>query len=62
MDTRYIIIFDGVCNFCNGAVNFIMKRDPEGLFCFTQMQSETAQELIDNPEGEINAYIVDLVP
>ncbi|MEE9352093.1 MAG: thiol-disulfide oxidoreductase DCC family protein [Thiotrichaceae bacterium] len=46
MDNRYIIIFDGVCNFCNGAVNFIIKRDPEGRFSFTPMQSEIAQELI----------------
>ncbi|HAZ99334.1 MAG TPA: thiol-disulfide oxidoreductase [Halomonas sp.] len=45
MDNRYIVIFDGVCNFCNGAVNFIINRDPEGTFAFTPMQSELAQEL-----------------
>ncbi|WP_404466101.1 thiol-disulfide oxidoreductase DCC family protein [Vreelandella aquamarina] len=45
MDNRYIVIFDGVCNFCNGAVNFIIHRDPEGAFAFTPMQSELAQEL-----------------
>ncbi|MBA2621857.1 MAG: DUF393 domain-containing protein, partial [Acidobacteria bacterium] len=22
------ILFDGVCNFCNGSVNFIIDRDP----------------------------------
>lgn len=46
MDNRYIVIFDGVCNFCNGAVNFIIKRDPEGVFAFTPMQSELARELM----------------
>jgi predicted DCC family thiol-disulfide oxidoreductase YuxK len=46
MDNRYIVIFDGVCNFCNGAVNFIIKRDPEGLFVFTPMQSDLAHELM----------------
>jgi len=46
MNNRYIVIFDGVCNFCNGAVNFIIKRDPEGLFAFTPMQSELAKELM----------------
>lgn len=46
MDNRHIVIFDGVCNFCNGAVNFIIKRDPEGVFAFTPMQSELARELV----------------
>lgn len=46
MDNRYIVIFDGVCNFCNAAVNFIIKRDPNGIFAFTPMQSELAHELI----------------
>lgn len=46
MNNRHIVIFDGVCNFCNGAVNFIIKRDPKGLFAFTPMQSELAQELM----------------
>ena len=47
MEDRHIVIFDGVCNFCNGAVNFIIKRDPAGRFAFTPMQSATGQELIN---------------
>ena len=46
MDNRHIVIFDGVCNFCNGAVNFIIKRDPTGRFAFTPMQSPVGQGLI----------------
>ena len=46
MDNRNIVIFDGVCNFCNGAVNFIIKRDPKGIFAFTPMQTELAHELM----------------
>ena len=46
METRSIIIFDGVCNLCNGAVNFIIKRDPLQRFCFTPMQSEAAKDLM----------------
>jgi len=46
MDTERIIIYDGVCNFCNGAVNFIIARDPKGLFSFTPMQSDLARNLI----------------
>lgn len=46
MEEHHIIIFDGVCNFCNGAVNFIIKRDSKSIFKFAPMQSEIAQELI----------------
>ena len=45
-DNKHIIIFDGICNFCNGAINFIIKHDPEGVFVFTPMQTELAQELM----------------
>jgi predicted DCC family thiol-disulfide oxidoreductase YuxK len=47
MDSKNIVIFDGVCNFCNGSVNFIIKRDPEGVFAFTPMQSDLAKELME---------------
>ncbi len=48
MESHQIIIFDGICNFCNGAVNFIIKRDSKGVFKFAPMQSEVAQELMAN--------------
>ena len=46
MKNRRVIIFDGVCNFCNAAVRFIFKRDPKGLFAFTPMQSDLAADLV----------------
>ena len=46
MDNSYIVIFDGVCNFCNGSVNFIINRDPDAKFVFTPMQSNLAEELM----------------
>lgn len=46
MDNRQIVIFDGVCNFCNAAVNFIIARDPAGMFVFTPRQSDLAQALM----------------
>lgn len=48
MKNRRIVIFDGVCNFCNSAVNFIIKRDPAGRFAFTPMQSSVGQALIED--------------
>ncbi len=46
-NNRQIVIFDGVCNFCNGAVNFIIKRDESGVFTFVPMQSDIAKELME---------------
>ena len=48
MDCQYIVIFDGVRNFCNGAANLIINRDPDGVFEFIPVQSEMAQEPIQN--------------
>ena len=40
------MVFDGVCNFCNGAVQFIIKRDPQRRFVFSPVQSPYAQALL----------------
>ena len=50
MKTGSIIIFDGVCNFCNGAINFIIKYDAEKKFTFTPMQTELAKSLMEKHE------------
>lgn len=42
-----IILFDGVCNFCNGSVNFIIERDAENYFKFAPLQSEIGIELLE---------------
>jgi len=41
-----IILFDGVCNFCNGSVNFIIERDKAGYFKFAPLQSEIGEKLL----------------
>jgi predicted DCC family thiol-disulfide oxidoreductase YuxK len=41
-----IILFDGVCNFCNGSVNLIIDRDPGAYFKFAPLQSEIGEKLI----------------
>jgi predicted DCC family thiol-disulfide oxidoreductase YuxK len=40
------ILFDGVCNLCNGSVVFIIKRDKKDVFRFAAIQSEEGQQLI----------------
>ena len=40
-----VILFDGVCNLCNGTVDFLMKRDRKKQFRFASLQSETGEFL-----------------
>jgi predicted DCC family thiol-disulfide oxidoreductase YuxK len=44
MKEHPIILFDGVCNLCNGAVQFVIERDKNQRFRFASLQSKTGQE------------------
>ncbi len=46
MAKHQIILFDGVCNFCNFWVNFIIDRDKNDIFRFTSLQSAKGQGLL----------------
>ena len=57
---KNIILFDGVCNLCNGAVNFIIDRDQEGIFNFASLQSEFGQEVLAHyqlPTDDYDSFI-----
>src|ERR1700676_2797012 len=41
-----IVLFDGVCNLCNGAVRFIAANDPQRRFAFLALQSPRAARLL----------------
>ena len=41
-----IILFDGVCNLCNGTVDFLLKHNRKKQFRFASIQSESAKLLI----------------
>ena len=43
---RPIILFDGICNLCNGSVDFILKRDKKKQFQFLPMQSVKGVEIL----------------
>ncbi len=42
-----VILFDGECHLCNGAVNFIIRRDPRKRFRFAPYQSAPGRALAD---------------
>jgi len=56
---KKIILFDGVCNLCNGAVKFVIKRDKRDLFRYAALQSETGQQL--TKERKIDTATVDSI-
>lgn len=37
-----VVLFDGVCNLCNGAVQWLIERDDDGRLRFASLQSEAA--------------------
>jgi predicted DCC family thiol-disulfide oxidoreductase YuxK len=41
-----VVLFDGVCNFCNSSVQFIIKHDKSNSLQFTSLQSKIGQELL----------------
>ncbi len=43
---KKIILFDGVCNLCNGAVTFIIEHDKKDVFRFASLQSEIGKKLV----------------
>jgi predicted DCC family thiol-disulfide oxidoreductase YuxK len=55
-----IILFDGVCNFCNGAVNFTIKRDKQKQIRFAALQSEAGRQLVQQyglPADDMRSFL-----
>ena len=42
---KKIILFDGICNLCNTAVQFVIEHDKKDLFRFVALQSNLGQEI-----------------
>lgn len=47
-----IVLFDGVCNFCNSSVNFVIQHDRKGYFKFALLQSTVGWELLNKYKVE----------
>ncbi|HEY6236812.1 MAG TPA: DCC1-like thiol-disulfide oxidoreductase family protein [Candidatus Elarobacter sp.] len=47
------MLFDGVCNLCNGAVRFIAANDPERNFAFLPLQSPRARQLLGERADDV---------
>ncbi|WP_455448479.1 thiol-disulfide oxidoreductase DCC family protein [Natrinema thermotolerans] len=60
-DESPIVLFDGVCNLCNGVVQFIVPRDPAGKIHFASLQSDVGQDLLaahDLPTDALESIVL----
>ena len=48
MSAKAVILFDGVCNFCNSSINLLIRNDKKAYFQFAPLQGEIAQQLVGN--------------
>ncbi|MDQ6610408.1 MAG: thiol-disulfide oxidoreductase DCC family protein [Bacteroidota bacterium] len=56
-----IILFDGVCNFCNAGLNFIIRQDKKNIFRFSALQSEAGQKLLEQyrlPKEGFDSFVL----
>ncbi len=44
---KKIVLYDGVCNFCNNSVNYIISKDKKDIFRFVSLQSKLGNEIIN---------------
>lgn len=42
-----VVLFDGICNFCNATVNFLLDKDTAGVLRFAALQSKAGQNLLE---------------
>ena len=54
MNIQHIILFDGICNFCNFWINFLIDRDKKDVFKFAALQSEKGQKLLEGFQMDSN--------
>ena len=56
-----IILFDGVCNFCDASIQRVLLNDKKKLFVMASLQSEVGQSLLhyfDLPSEDFNSFIL----
>lgn len=59
---EHLILYDGVCGFCNRMNQFVLKRDPHAVFAFASLQGAAARPVLRrwgaNPEDLNTFYVV----
>ena len=55
-----VVFFDGVCNLCNGAVDFIIRRDASSYFSFASLQADLAAKVLppEDVAGDLDSIVL----
>ncbi len=53
-----IIYFDGVCNLCNGFVDFVIQRDKKRTFSYAALQGKSALLNLSNQDLGLDSVIL----
>ncbi len=60
---KTLVLFDGVCGFCNASVQFLLRHDPSGMFRFAPLQGEVARAVLakhgKNPQDLDTVYVIE---
>ena len=51
-----IVLYDGVCNFCNSSVNFIISHERQSELMFASLQSDFGQSLLRKHNEETDDF------
>ncbi|MFC4552741.1 MULTISPECIES: thiol-disulfide oxidoreductase DCC family protein [Halorussus] len=60
-DDHPVLLFDGVCNLCNGAIQFVVDADPDAVFRFAPLQSPVGRDLLAScglPTDEMDTVVL----
>ena len=61
MQSHPVILFDGICNFCNAGVNFIIRQDKKKVFRFAALQSVAGQKILQQfnlPKEGFDSFVL----
>lgn len=61
MNNNPVILFDGICNLCNGSVQYVIRHDKKAVFSFASLQSDSGQSLLQQyklPLSEFNSFVL----
>ena len=56
---KQLILFDGVCNLCNAAIQFVIAHDKHNRFMFAALQSETGKAIAE--QYDVDTEVLDSI-
>jgi len=60
-ENKPVVLFDGVCNYCNTMINFIIRQDKKKKYLFATLQSEFGQRTLQRwnlPANSFDSFLV----